>query len=89
MKILTVIFLAFLVSACSLKELVYDMTDDEQLNALEADIDAIKAQGRERIENRIADLRERLNVVRDTAKEKRDALAQELAQKIEAVKAIQ
>lgn len=87
MKFLMIVFIAALVSACSVKELIYDMTDDEQLNALEADIDAIKAQGRERVENRISELRERLNAIRDAAKDRRDELAAELAQKIEAVKA--
>lgn len=87
MKILTVIFLAFLVSACSPKELWHDVfTDDDQIDALEADIDALKDSGQARVEERIDELRAQLDVVRDAAKDRRDELARELAAKIEFVK---
>jgi predicted nucleic acid-binding Zn-ribbon protein len=80
--------LLVLLSGCSVKELVYDMTDDEQMNALEADIDAIKEAAKGKVDSRIDELRERLNAVRDAAKDRREALAKELAEKIEAVRAL-
>lgn len=87
MKALVILFTALLISACSPKELWHDIfTDDAQLNALEADIDALKDSGTERIEERIAELRAQLDVVRDAAKGRRDELARELAARIEVVK---
>lgn len=87
MKIIAIIFTAMLISACSPKELWHDIfTDDAQIDALEADIDALKNTGQARIEERIEELRDQLNVVRDAAKDRRDELAKELAAKIEFVK---
>lgn len=89
MKVLAILFTLLLLSACSPKELLYDITDDEQLNALEADIDALKDSAKEQLQTRVDELRRQLNLVRDAAKDRRNVLAAELAAKIEAVKLLQ